>query len=447
MRAWLRHRRQALRVRRPAHQSSFRPALECLEERSLLDAGGFVQVALASDIPGVAPHTNPQLLNPWGFAETPDGRFIISANGSGEQLTLNARGAKVAPAIIDAPPLGSPPGTTTSPNGTVLNDTSDFVISEGGRSAPATLIASTEDGTLVAFNPKVDRTHAILVADQSATGAVYKLVAMASVGRDNFLYATDFHNDKIDVFDKNFHKVTLGTGDIVGTFTDPNAPAGFAPFGVKDVNGTLFVTYAKQKGPDNHDDQEGPGNGFIDEFTTSGTFLKRFASGTAAGGTLTELNSPIGAAIAPAGFGPGGKFGGALLIGNFGDSHVSAFNPATGDFLGQLSDAQGHPLVLNGGVTNADATDTKGLWGIGFGNGKGGTDPNALYFATGVHDEADGVFGKVIMTDGDQDRDDRSRGRQSGHAQAAMAGSSAARFLADDVLIEALMSAQKHKGR
>src|SRR5581483_6986911 len=299
-----------------------------------------------------------------------------------------------------------------------------------GRSAPASVIVSTEDGTLVAFNPKVDRTHAILVADQSATGAVYKLVAMGSVGQANFLYATDFHNDKIDVFDKNFHKVTLGTGDIVGTFTDPNAPAGFAPFGVKDVNGTLFVTYAKQKGPDNHDDQEGPGNGFIDEFTTSGTFLKRFASGTAAGGTLTELNSPIGAAIAPAGFGPGGKFGGALLIGNFGDSHVSAFNPTTGAFLGQLSDAQGHPLVLNGGL--ASSSD-KGLWGIGFGNGKSGTDPNALYFAAGINDEADGVFGKVTMTDGDHDHDDRSRGRESGHAPMGHAGPSAARFLADDL--------------
>jgi uncharacterized protein (TIGR03118 family) len=444
MLAWLRHRRETFRVRRPARQSSFRPALESLEARNLLDAGaGFVQVALASDIPGAAAHTNRELLNPWGFAETPDGRFIISANGSGQQLTLDARGATVAPAIIDAPPLGSAPGTTTSPNGTLLNTTSDFVISEGGRSAPATLIASTEDGTLVAFNPKVDRTHAVLVADQSATGAVYKLVAMGSVGQQNFLYATDFHNDKIDVFDKNFHKVTLGTGGF-GTFTDPNAPAGFAPFGVKDVNGTLFVTYAKQKGPENHDDQEGPGNGFIDEFTTSGTFLKRFASGTAAGGTLTELNSPIGAAIAPAGFGPGGKFGGALLIGNFGDSHVSAFDLHSGALLGQLSDAQGHPLVLNGGLASSS---NKGLWGIGFGNGQGGTDPNALYFAAGINDEADGVFGKVTMAGGGEDRDDHSRGRQSTHAPGASAGSSAARFLADDVLIAALLGAHKHEGR
>jgi uncharacterized protein (TIGR03118 family) len=445
MRAWLRPRRQTLRARRPARQSSFRPALECLEQRSLPDASpgaGFVQVALASDIPGAVPHTNAQLLNPWGFVETADGRFIISANGSGAELTLNARGATVARAVIDPPPLGSPPGTTTSPNGTVLNTTSDFVISDDGRSAPATVIASTEDGTLVAFNPKVDRTHAVLVADQSATGAVYKMLAMGSVGQENFLYATDFHNDKIDVFDKNFHMVTLGTGGF-GAFIDPNAPAGFAPFGINDINGVLFVTYAKQKPPDNHDDQAGPGNGFIDEFSTSGQFLMRFATGKGAGGQLTELNSPFGMTVAPAGFGPGGEFGGALLVGNFGDSHVSAFDLHTGALLGQLSDAQGHPLVLNGGL--ASSSD-KGLWGIGFGNGRGGTDPNALYFATGINDEADGVFGKVMMAGEGQDRADRSGDGESAHAHKGNAGSSAARFLADDLLITALLSAHKHEG-
>jgi uncharacterized protein (TIGR03118 family) len=438
MRTLFRHLRKTLRAPSPTRRPLARPTLECLEDRNLL-AAGFVQTALASDIPGVAPNTNPDLINPWGFAETSGGRFIVSANGSGEQLPLNAAGAPLAPPIVDAPPAGSPPGTTTSPNGTLLNTTEDFVIHDGDKSAPAQVIASTEDGTLVAFNHELDPTHAFLVADESATGAVYKLMAMASTPRGNFLYATDFHNDKIDVFDKHFHKVKLGQGRF-DTFTDPNAPAGFAPFGIKEDNGILFVTYAKQDAA-KHDDVAGPGNGFIDEFTTSGTFLKRFASGTAAGGTLTELNSPIGATIAPAGFGPGGKFGGALLIGNFGDSHVSAFNPTTGAFLGQLSDAQGHPLVLNGGVTNADPTDTRGLWGIAFGNGEGGTDPNALYFATGVHDEADGVFGKVTMAEGD-----RAAGGMSSAAHGGMAGPSAARFLADDVLISALLSARKHDG-
>src|SRR5262249_13955478 len=150
-------------------------------------------------------------------------------------------------------------------------------------------------------------------------------------------------------------------------FTDPHAPAGYAPFGIKNIDGILFVTYAQQDAA-KHDDVEGPGHGFIDEFDTSGHFLERFASGTAAGGTLTELNSPWGMAVAPHGF---GKFGGDLLVGNFGDSHVNAFDLKTGRFLGQLEDPKGHPLVLDGGF---HGPSTKGLWGIGFGNGQGGAD-------------------------------------------------------------------------
>lgn len=396
------------RLRQAARRSPFRLTLECLEERNLLDASGFVQIALVSDIPSLASHTDRDLINPWGFSETPTGQFRVSANGAGNAPLFTAQGNAVGPAVVIPPPLGSAPGTTSTPNGNVFNTTKDFVISDDGRSAPATVIFSTEDGTIAAFNPKVDPTHAVLAADQSASGAVYKLLALGSNSQGNFLFATDFHNNKIDVFDKNFHKVTLGTNGF-GTFTDPNAPAGFAPFGIKDVNGTLFVTYAKQKAPDNHDDQEGPGNGFIDEFDTSGHFLQRFASGTAAGGTLTQLNSPIGMAVAPPGYGPGGKFGGALLVGNFGDSHVSAFDLKTGAFLGQLSDAHGNPLTLNDGV---GGSGTKGLWGIGFGNGVNGADTNTLFFAAGINNEADGLLGEVKMSAGDHDHDE---GSHDGH--------------------------------
>ncbi len=182
----------------------------------------------------------------------------------------------------------------------------------------------------------------------------------------------------------------------------PSEVAGFAPFGIKDINGTLFVSYAKQKPPDNHDDQEGPGNGFVDEFDTNGHFIKRFASGTAAGGTLTQLNSPIGMAVAPANYGPDGRFSNALLIGNFGDSHVSAFDIHTGEFLGQLSD-DGQPLILNGGFQHGP--NDKGLWGIGFGNGHNGADPNTLFFAAGINDENDGAFGKVQFVQEHHDRD------------------------------------------
>jgi len=389
MRHWLQKLQRALDPRRPARRSSYRPLVEGLEQRALLNAAaGFVETPLVSNIPGLAAHTDRDLLNPWGFIETPQGQFRVSANGAGNAPLFTAQGEIRGPAIILPPPPGSPPHSISAPNGAIPNPTDDFVISVNGRSAPATALFSTEDGTIIGWNPQLNQRFGVIAADRSAAGAVYKLLAMGSSGGANYLYATDFHNGTIDVFDKRFARHTF----FAGQFTDPNAPAGFAPFGVKDVNGILFVTYAKQDAA-KHDDVAGAGNGFIDEFDTSGHFLMRFASGTAAGGTLTALNSPIGATIAPAGF---GNFGGDLLIGNFGDSHVSAFDPNTGQFLGQLQDTHGHALVLDAGITGADG-NTKGLWGIAFGNGQGGAGTHTLFFAAGPNDESDGVFGMVTM--------------------------------------------------
>lgn len=362
----------------------FYPTIEPLEVRSLLSAG-FVETALVSDIPGEAPHSDSVVVNPWGFTETPGGQFLLSDNGSGTAALFAADGTPLgAPIVIPTPP-GSPAGTTSTPNGQLTNDTSDFVIHEGMNSAPASVLFSTEDGTIAGFNSAVDPSNAIIAADRSADGAIYKLLAMGTAGGANFLYATDFHNNRVDVFDKNFALHTFSASQ----FTDPHPVAGFAPFGVKNIDNTLFVTYAKQDA-DREDDVAGAGNGFIDEFDSSGNFLKRFASGTAAGGTLTALNSPIGMTIAPKGF---GDFGGDLLVGNFGDSHVSAFDLKTGKFLGQLQDTSGNPLVLNGGVNTG--SDTKGLWGIAFGNGNGGAGKDTLFFAAGPNDESDGVFGMV----------------------------------------------------
>src|SRR5262249_37283814 len=304
-------------------------------------------------------------------------------------------GTPLGAPIVIPPPAGSPPGTTAAPTGEVANATSDFVISEGGRRAPAAILFSSEDGTIAGFNSAVDPSQAILGADRSGSGAVYKGLAMGSAGRANYLYATNFRSGTVDVFDTNFALHTF----FAGQFTDPHPVAGFAPFGVKNINGVLFVTYAKQDAA-KHDDVEGPGNGFIDEFDPRGHFLKRLASGTAAGGTLTALNSPWGMTIAPQGF---GKFGGALLVGNFGDSHVSAFDLKTGRFLGQLQGTNGQPLVLDGGF---NGPDTKGLWGIAFGNGQGGAGTRTLFFATGINDEQDGLFGSVTM--GRRERDDEN---------------------------------------
>jgi uncharacterized protein (TIGR03118 family) len=388
----------APRARRPTNR--VRLSVEGLEQRCLMDAAiGYVQTKLVSSIPGFAPHTDKDLINPWGFSETPDGQFQVSANGAGNSPLFTAQGDVIGQPIFIPPPAGSPAGTKSAPNGNVRNTTSDFVITENGKSAPATLLFSTEDGTIAAFNPKLDRHNATIVADLSGSGAVFKLLAPGTNSHGNVLFATDFHNDQVDIFDKNFH--------VVGSFTDPNPHAGFAPFGVKDINGTVFVTFAKQDAA-KHDDVEGVGNGFIDEFTPDGTFVKRFATGSAPelGGTV-PLNSSIGMTLTPSNFGQFSSTAKAtvLLVGNFGDSHVNAFNLNTGAFLGQLTDSKGHTLVLNGGFQE---TNTMGLWGIGFGNGADGAATNTLFFAAGINLENDGLFGKVTVN---QDND----GGDAGH--------------------------------
>jgi uncharacterized protein (TIGR03118 family) len=361
-------------------RSSCRPGIEHLEDRNLL-SNGFIQTALVSDVPGLAPNIDPKLINPWGFSETPAGQFRVASNGDGRGILFDAQGAKSGADIIIPPPAGSPSGTTSTPNGVVSNPTSGFVITVNGRSTPATLLFSTEDGTIAGWNPSLSQTRAVIAADQSGNGAVYKLLAMGSNAQGTFLYAADFHNGTVDVFNSNFQLVKFGPNAFVDPTTGHGAiPSDFAPFGVKNFNGTLFVTYAKQDAA-KHDDVAGVGHGFIDEFDTSGNFIRRFA-------TRGLLNSPIGATIAPAGF---GQFGGDVLIGNFGDSHVNVFTPA-GRFLGQLKDTQGNPLVLNGGFQE---TDTKGLWGIGFGNGAGGAGTHSLFFAAGINQENDGLFGMV----------------------------------------------------
>jgi uncharacterized protein (TIGR03118 family) len=384
MRIW---RRTVSRASERPRASRARLSIEGLESRCLLDAG-YAVTNLVSDIGGLAIHTDKDLVNPWGFAITPTGQFRVSGNGVGESILLTASGIALGAPVIVPPPPGSPPGTVAAPDGSALNTTSGFVISEDGRTAPATFLISTEDGTIAAFNPAVDKRHALIVADLSGSGAVFKTLTLASNGQGPVIFASDFHNDRVDMFDQKFN--------LVGSFTDPNPHAGFAPFGVHNLNGTIFVTFAKQDDPNNaHDDVEGAGNGFIDEFTTSGTFIKRFATGSALQpGGLDVLNSPFGAAVAPAGF---GQFGSTpnnpvLLIGNFGSSQISAFNLTTGAFLGQLSDARGHPLVLNGGIKE---TDLKGLWAIRFGNGQGGADANTLFFSAGINAEGDGLFGTV----------------------------------------------------
>jgi uncharacterized protein (TIGR03118 family) len=330
-------------------------------------AGGiFHQTNIVSSVPGVAITTDHNLINPWGLSLSPTGQFRVSDNGLGLSTVYDVRGNPHRTTVEIPLPAGST-SDFAAPTGNVRNTTTDFVISEDGLSAPAENIFATEDGTITAWNSHVDQHHALIVADNSANGAVYKALTLGSNSQGNFIYATNFFNGSVDVFDSHFQQVKLS-----GSFIDPDIPDGFAPFGIRNIYGTVFVTYALQN-DERHDDVAGPGNGFIDAFDTDGHFIQRFASQGA-------LNSPHGLTLAPADF---GRFSNALLVGNFGDGRINAFDSNTGVRLGEISDANNQP------ITNV------GIWGITFGNGAGGTRTDTLYFAAGINDEKDGLFGAI----------------------------------------------------
>ncbi len=325
----------------------------------------YVQTNLVSDLPGVAAHTDANLVNPWGIASSATSPFWVADNHTGVSTLYDSSGTPQA-LVVTVPP--SPGGLTGAPTGVVFNGSSDFELTalEHRRS----FIFATEDGTISGWN---SGTSAILKVINSAGGTVYKGLAIGNNGTSNFLYVANFKSSTIDVFDTNYSPTTLSGG-----FTDPVLPSGFAPFNIQNIGGTLYVAYAK---PDatGHDDVPGPGNGFIDTFDLNGNFLGRLVSNGA-------LNSPWGLAIAPAGF---GTFANDLLVGNFGDGRINVFDPVTGALLGQLTDSSGNPITI------------EGLWGMHFGNGGNGGDPNTLYFTAGIPGpdtiEDHGLFGSISV--------------------------------------------------
>jgi uncharacterized protein (TIGR03118 family) len=329
----------------------------------------FTQTNLISDGSVPAANIDPNLINPWGVSFSPTGPFWVSDNGAGVATIYNSSGTPVPAAGNTTITIATPPGQTTpaSPTGQVFNSAgSGFNISSGGVTAPAVFIFATEDGTISGWNPSVNAGSSVLAVDNSAggTGAVYKGLTMASNGGSNFLYAANFRNGTVDVFDQNFNQVN--------SFTDPTVPAGFAPFDVQNIDGNIYVTFALQDGA-KHDDVAGPGNGFVDEFDPSGHLLMRVASGGV-------LNSPWGLDIAPPSF---GQFAGDLLVGNFGDGTINAFNPTTGAFVGQLLDTNGNPIKLGD------------LWALINGNDGSAGSSNSVFFTAGVQDEAHGLFGSL----------------------------------------------------
>jgi uncharacterized protein (TIGR03118 family) len=341
--------------------------------------GGMFQVTnLVSDVAGQAANTDPNLVNAWGLARSANmtAPFWISDNHTGVSTLYDGTGKPfptASPLVVTVPPPpGAEPGSISSPTGLVFNGTGDFMITEGSNSAPSLFIFDTEDGTLAGWAQTVDVDNAILTVDNSGDEAIYKGLALASNATGNFLFATDFHNGAVDVFDREFQPATLQ-----GSFSDPTIPAGFAPFGIQAIGSNLYVTYAKQDA-DKEDDVPGAGNGYINVFNTDGIRVKRFASN----GTL---NSPWGIVLAPANF---GAFSNALLVGNFGDGRINAFNPSTGQFLGQLTATNGNPIAI------------QGLWGLEFGNGGTAGPLDTLFFTAGPGGEEHGLFGSVTAVAG-----------------------------------------------
>jgi uncharacterized protein (TIGR03118 family) len=316
----------------------------------IVKPANYVQTNLVSDtVSNNAARLDSTLANAWGIAINPAGIFWINVNGTNGSEVFDKNGV---PKRI--------PVKVPTPSGIVFNPTTDFMITATSQ-APKFIFAS-ENGKIYAW---ASGDSARTVVDRSAGGSVYKGLELANDGTGNFLFATDFHNGKIDVFDKSYTLVASKP------FMDPAIPVGFAPFNIRLIDSVLYVTYAKQLAPDNHDDEKGAGNGYVNIFNTGGSLVKRFAS-------QGKLNSPWGIEKAPEGFGQGKR---VILVGNFGDGHINVYEEFEGEFLRQLKN-YGSPVWIDG------------LWALTFpDNNVPGDDLNKLYFTAGPNDESHGLFG------------------------------------------------------
>ena len=325
----------------------------------------YAQHNLISDGAVSADHVDAALVNAWGLVASATSPWWVADNGTDSSTLYNGNtGATVALRV----------GVAGAPTGVVFNGGASFVVTNGTASGPARFIFATESGTILGWNPGVVGTRAVVAVDNSGAGAVYKGLAIAATAAGDRLYATNFHAGTVDVFDAAFHPVP-------GGFSDAALPAGYAPFGIRNLGGTIYVTYALQDA-DQEDDVAGVGHGFVDAFDTQGNLIRRVAS-------RGRLNSPWGLAVAPSDF---GEFSGNLLVGNFGDGHINAFDlgrfEGTGELVqrGQLHAADGEPLTIDG------------LWALAFGNGAAAGPTNALFFTAGPFGEQHGLFGKVVTS-------------------------------------------------
>jgi len=316
---------------------------------------GYEDVVLVSNHRGVGATFDPDLVNAWGISHAPHGPLWVSDNGSNKVTLYDRRTGEKVPLTVKIVHGGVPTGQVFVPqedDGDV-----DFPLRKHGASGPSIFVFVTEAGTIEGWNPGVDPDHAIVAVDRSAQDAVFKGVALAQ----EKLFVADFHNNQVEVFNDQFQQINA--------FTDPTLPSRFAPFNVARLNGQFYVSFAKrEKGGD--DDVHGAGLGYVDVFGGTGQLLKHLISNE-------PLDAPWGMTIAPQGF---GQFSGALLVGNFGNGRINAFDPNTGEFLGTLTRPGGRPLKIDG------------LWALEAGPG------NAVTFSAGPNDETDGLVGLIKPT-------------------------------------------------
>jgi uncharacterized protein (TIGR03118 family) len=332
--------------------------------RALAGSNAYIQHNLVADTPGVADLTDPNLVDPWGIAESATSPFWISNNGTGLATVYST--SATATLTIASLKVTIPPGAASGPgpgpvSGQLSNSTAVFLIG----TTKASFLFCTEDGTVSGWN---GGTTATIKVDNSSKGAVYKGMAFGGTSTAPQLYVANFHAGTVEVYDGNFAPVTLATG----AFTDAQIPSGFAPFNIVNISGQLYVAYAKQDSA-GMDDVAGLGNGYVDIFDMSGNLTKRLIASGA-------LNSPWGMTIAPANF---GVFANMLLVGNFGNGIINAYDPAAGTPLGALLNPSGSAIAIDG------------LWALQVGNGKSGGDANAVYFTAGPDAEQHGLFGSL----------------------------------------------------
>jgi len=350
----------------------------------------YVVAPLVSNVAGSATVHDPVLQNAWGVAFSPAGSpFWVNDNGTGCSSLYSGNGTKVplqvsiplpgnvVPAAACHPldPNNPPNPAPAAPTGIVWNPSAAFLVP--GTKLPAVFIFATEDGTVSAWagglNPADSAVIAVDNSSSPATGngAVYKGLVFGLSAKGGFLYATNFRAGTIDVFGPTGSDGLFTPATTDGGFADPDIPTGYAPFGIANIDGDLFVTYAEQNAA-KHDDVAGPGHGFVDVFDTDGHLLRRFAS-------RGSLNSPWGITRASFAF---GRLSGRILIGNFGNGRINAFGN-DGRFIDELDDAHGKPLVIDG------------LWTLTLGGGRGSSS-DTLYFTAGPNGERDGLFGTVV---------------------------------------------------